>query len=94
MGNKKQWNVVRPRIQANVTECRAFARETGLTELEDQVLYACFSINQCILLLAILHYVGWKIGGRLEHRIGKPDPVDVCVRLWYHVLNFSEEIIS
>ncbi len=74
-------------------ECRAFARRTDQTELEDQILYPRFTIDQCILLLTILDYVGWTIGRRLGHGNGKPDRMDISKRQWYHVLNFSEETI-
>ncbi len=93
--SKKQWNTtMQPRMKLLIANCRAFARRTDQTELEDQILYPGFTIDQCILLLRILDYVGWTIGGRAGHRIGKPDQMDISERQHYHVLNFSNETME
>jgi len=93
--SKKQWNTtMQPRMKSLIANCRAFARRTDQTELEDQILYPSFTIDQCVLLLNVLDYVGWTIGGRPGHRNGKPDRMDISKRQHYHVLNFSDETME
>jgi len=93
--SKKEWNTtMQPRMKSLIANCRAFAQRTDQTELEDQILYPRFSIEQCGLLLQILDYVGWTIGGRPGHRNGKPDRMDISKRQHYHVLNFSDETME
>lgn len=89
--NKAQWRTMQPILGRVIMNCRAFARRTGSIKLEDQIWYSPFTIQQCILLLQILDYVGWTITGRPGNRTGKPDRMDMSKRSSYHLLNFSRE---
>lgn len=92
--SKDEWKTRQPRLKTLIAICRAYGKRTGRIELKDQVFYPRFSIDQCILLLAIQDYVGWTIRGRPGRRYGKSDRMDIGERRSYRVLNFSRETME
>jgi len=92
--SKNGWKLLQPSLMSLIMTCRSFALQTGRTELKDLAWYPRFTINGCILLLAVQDYVGWTIGGRPGHRNGNPERMEIADRSSYNVLNFSRETME
>lgn len=92
--NRAQWRVMQPKLGRLIMDCRAYARRNSRIKLEDQTWYPRLTIQQCVLLLQILDYVGWTIVGRPGFRTGRPDRMDISKRSSYYLLNFSRETMA
>lgn len=79
---------------ASLDEENPLTQRIGQNELEDQVLYPRFSINEYTILLTTLDYIGWRIGGRPGNRNGKPEHKHIRIRERHRMLNSLEETIS